>query len=428
VAPVIVDYSRARPSITTLKSLGAVGVMRYLSTPADNPKNLTVAEAQVLLAGGLSIGLVWERYIGRPKEGRPAGSFDSAAAEAIADSLGAPLHIPIFMAIDYDTANPAEVEAYLKAAAELKKRPRGVYGERSIIDYYVGRYGYEYGWQTSAWSGGIISAKAHLYQRKYEDDWDINDLLKPLPMWVTAVAPEPSTGVRNPVNDGRQTKVIPGGKVTTPFGTKGQTWMAGEHPGDDWNGVGEDYGLPVLSAVEGKVVAAKANAWPIDAYGNQVVVEDVNGFRTAMCHLARITTLPGGTIRAGQQVGTVGATGRAFGAHCHVERRKSPFGYWQYVAPRYDYPYPTSRVIVVDELVKGSRCASVYWMQRALNRLALGGVRLPLTGYFGAGTLELVKRLQVEKFGDAGDGLLGPKQTQRLLTAADMLTIKVDAS
>ncbi len=72
-------------------------------------------------------------------------------------------------------------------------------------------------------------------------------------------------------------------------------------------------GAPVITAASGRVLA-------IDDYffnGKTVFVDHGNGLLSMYCHLDRIDVQPGDTLRNGQRLGLVGATGRASGPHLH---------------------------------------------------------------------------------------------------------------
>ena len=72
-------------------------------------------------------------------------------------------------------------------------------------------------------------------------------------------------------------------------------------------------GAPVITAASGRVLA-------IDDYffnGKTVFVDHGNGLLSMYCHLDRMDVQPGDTLRKGQRLGLVGATGRASGPHLH---------------------------------------------------------------------------------------------------------------
>jgi murein DD-endopeptidase MepM/ murein hydrolase activator NlpD len=221
-----------------------------------------------------------------------------------------------------------------------------------------------------------------------------------------------------PVRTGEYAPIIPGGKVTTPYKYPGK-WAAGYHTGEDWNAP-DDYGKPVLSAVEGKVVFAGFGGWAKE-YGRHVIVQDVTGDRTAHCHMSADNVSVGDIVRAGQQIGKVGNTGNTTGPHVHVERRHKSYGYWDHEKPLRDFPRPTTKVINVSEVMQGSFNSSVYWVQVALNKVSLvGGKNLRLSGEFGTGTGNEIANFQVQKCNDEGDKLIGPSQVKKLLELAGM--------
>lgn len=72
-------------------------------------------------------------------------------------------------------------------------------------------------------------------------------------------------------------------------------------------------GTPVIAPLAGTVVVTG------DFYynGNTVIIDHGGGLLTLFCHLDRIDAKPDQIINTGDQLGTVGATGRVTGAHLH---------------------------------------------------------------------------------------------------------------
>lgn len=80
---------------------------------------------------------------------------------------------------------------------------------------------------------------------------------------------------------------------------------------------GQDYpvtaGKPVLSVGNGKVVLAANQFFS----GNAVFIDHGNGLISEYFHLKNYTVKPNQTVTKGQQIGTVGETGRVTGPHLH---------------------------------------------------------------------------------------------------------------
>ena len=74
-------------------------------------------------------------------------------------------------------------------------------------------------------------------------------------------------------------------------------------------------GAPVFAAASG--VVCFVGRW--SAYGKIVEIDHGNGLVTRYAHLDRHIVEQGATVDAGEQIGTVGRTGRTTGAHLHFE-------------------------------------------------------------------------------------------------------------
>jgi murein DD-endopeptidase MepM/ murein hydrolase activator NlpD len=73
----------------------------------------------------------------------------------------------------------------------------------------------------------------------------------------------------------------------------------------------------VLAADSGKVILA---GWPDGyGYGNRVIIDHGNGYRTLYAHLSRIYVIPGQSVNRGDAIGQMGSTGRSTGIHLHFE-------------------------------------------------------------------------------------------------------------
>jgi murein DD-endopeptidase MepM/ murein hydrolase activator NlpD len=77
----------------------------------------------------------------------------------------------------------------------------------------------------------------------------------------------------------------------------------------------------ILAADAGKVVGA---GW-LDGYGygNRVIIDHQNGYRTLYAHLSRVYVKPGQTVNRGDIIGKMGSSGRSTGVHLHFEVIKS---------------------------------------------------------------------------------------------------------
>lgn len=113
---------------------------------------------------------------------------------------------------------------------------------------------------------------------------------------------------RSPVDDAR---------LTARFGETG-LW-ASTHTGLDFAAL---EGTPLRAIGAGVVVSAQDDG----AYGNRVVLRLRDGTRLWYCHLSAFSVAAGDRVRAGAEVGAVGATGNVTGPHLHLEVRQPGTG------------------------------------------------------------------------------------------------------
>jgi murein DD-endopeptidase MepM/ murein hydrolase activator NlpD len=121
--------------------------------------------------------------------------------------------------------------------------------------------------------------------------------------------------VRAPSEGWRQRLIWPStGRISGVFGS--QRVYRGEpaafHSGVD---VAAGAGAYVVAPADGVVVLAGPPAFSLE--GNLVIIDHGMGLNSAFLHLATSAVREGQSVRQGQLIGTVGATGRATGPHLH---------------------------------------------------------------------------------------------------------------
>jgi murein DD-endopeptidase MepM/ murein hydrolase activator NlpD len=104
---------------------------------------------------------------------------------------------------------------------------------------------------------------------------------------------------------------VPGAVVGASFGATG-LW-ARYHTGLDFRAA---QGTPIRAVQAGIVLfAGNSGNWA----GNHVAIMHADGVTTMSSHLSSMAVRAGEQVTAGQVIGRVGQTGRAFGAHLHFE-------------------------------------------------------------------------------------------------------------
>jgi murein DD-endopeptidase MepM/ murein hydrolase activator NlpD len=104
---------------------------------------------------------------------------------------------------------------------------------------------------------------------------------------------------------------VPGAVIGSHFGEYG-SWSR-YHTGIDFRAA---HGTPIRAVRSGVVLyAGNSGNWA----GNHVAIKHGDGMTTMSSHMSSMAVRAGQHVQAGQIIGRVGQTGRAFGAHLHFE-------------------------------------------------------------------------------------------------------------
>ena len=168
--------------------------------------------------------------------------------------------------------------------------------------------------KATARNQDVIETRAYLQSLSYDDiekvSMRIEDMAKCIPSLF-------------PVCPG------PGITITSPFGYRLHP-IAGYvifHSGTDIAG---PRGAPVYVSADGVVADVKFN---FHGYGNMVDIDHGFGYTTRYGHLQGANVEPGQQVKRGDQIGTLGSSGRATGPHLHYEvlyktRQVNPWNYF----------------------------------------------------------------------------------------------------
>lgn len=85
-------------------------------------------------------------------------------------------------------------------------------------------------------------------------------------------------------------------------------------------------GTAIKAAAAGEVIVSKSSGWN-GGYGNYIVIRHPNGSQTLYAHNNKNYVGVGEYVTAGQDIATMGSTGRSTGSHVHFEVRgtRNPF-------------------------------------------------------------------------------------------------------
>jgi murein DD-endopeptidase MepM/ murein hydrolase activator NlpD len=167
--------------------------------------------------------------------------------------------------------------------------------------------------------GGTIFELGNIQVGKKYGQNDINSLIAPFVSAFTSSSGKTpsSVPISSSQSSSAQSMTAPSGAsgfVMPAKGTITSRWHERRsneiHQGVD---IANNVGTPVVAPEDGTVVYARFNS---GGYGNMVVIKGSKGYHI-LGHLNRILTSEGKDVKAGQQVGEMGSTGRSTGPHLH---------------------------------------------------------------------------------------------------------------
>ena len=181
------------------------------------------------------------------------------------------------------------------------------------------------------------------------------------------------------------------GKLTSQFGYRWGRW----HKGVDLD---LQTGDPIYAAFDGIV---RVVGWDGSGYGRFVLVRHYNGLETLYGHMSKQLVEDGQLVKAGDQLGLGGNTGRSYGAHLHFETRYegNPF------TPTTIYNFPANTIVsdhflltpsVWDYLRGGTRSADAStkpkFRETRIHKVRSGETLSSVASRFGMSTAQLAEK------------------------------------
>jgi murein DD-endopeptidase MepM/ murein hydrolase activator NlpD len=124
------------------------------------------------------------------------------------------------------------------------------------------------------------------------------------------------------INNLFQVPITDGYFVSSKFGKRILAGKASTHNGID---LAAPCGTNVVASADGTVIYVHEDSRNCTScgYGNHVIIEHKNGYRSVYGHLTSISVKMGQKLNSGEKVGTVGNTGHSYGCHLHFEIRSN---------------------------------------------------------------------------------------------------------
>ena len=159
----------------------------------------------------------------------------------------------------------------------------------------------------------VIYKKAFVQSKSYDEVSLLAKNADEMAQCVPAIPPVALDNVRFSSFFGYRTDPVYGGRRM--------------HQGIDLSG---ERGEPIYVSGNGKVVEVRRNFF---GYGREIVVDHGFGYKTRYAHLHTMLVKVGDEVKRGDQIGTMGNTGKSKGVHLHYEviyrnNRVNPLNYY----------------------------------------------------------------------------------------------------
>jgi Domain of unknown function (DUF1906) len=186
----VADFYSDLTTAAQILAAGFSGASCYLSH--QEGKAATVPQVAGYREAGLFVPFNFEDSATNALDGYVQGQRDAAFAANCAEGLGDPHGDIISFSVDFQ-AVPAQyptIVAYFQGVeTEIGPYLPADYGSFYVAETLYSELGL-YGWQTAAWSWGLISSHAYLYQSQFGWEFDSSRLLFNVPLW--GLAPDPT--------------------------------------------------------------------------------------------------------------------------------------------------------------------------------------------------------------------------------------------
>lgn len=210
-------------------------------------------------------------------------------------------------------SSDSEKEIKLSPLADVLVKEEGIRTEKIEATKEVLQSDDLYQDETKVKQPGSDGVKTVHYVKTFENGEETNEQIKKETVTQKPVKRVVVEGTKDP-SIGTGTFLWPahGGTITSYVGKR---WGR-MHKGIDIAGVSN---RTIQAADNGTVVTAEYQS----GFGNKVVIDHNNGYRTIYAHLSSIDVQAGQTVKKGSAIGIMGTTGHSTGVHLHFEVHKN---------------------------------------------------------------------------------------------------------